>query len=536
MDTPDPTTFQEYIDRLGPTERYLLANISYTDANVDGLIQHLRDGKVRVVSDGSFFESTKTASFCTRIESDDKLFHLELQQYVPGDPKYMDAYRAECTGILAGFIVLSLLCQYSELEQGGAKVGCDGSSALDMAFQAHWDTKTTESHYDMTYLLHQWFQKVPITLRKHWIRGHQDKHTPFHRLDRMTQLNILCDKAANTLGNSVPDHIVPSSVVSDMWTIQTGGRILAHDLDLQIRQWVHDPNLREYWKLNGQTTETSDALIDWDALASAAKGARKRQSILMTKLLSNNAPTNDNMVKWGFRACTKCPRCHELIETADHVAACQAPPAIEVWDQSLTTLNTWLIKQQTDPTLRQQILLTLKSWKRGDVDNQQSIRLRPLWDDQNTIGWDRFMNGFVSMHWARTQQLFYDRMKSKRTGRRWVTSLIQRVWDISWDQWRHRNEILHGGDKLAEYHDPDTLEEHIRTAFSAGAPRPCPPKYRRWFSYDHVDQILSKSALDQRLWLRSVALIRQKLTSVDNETQQMRRNLAEWLRPPSHRH
>ena len=145
-----------------------------------------------------------------------------------------------------------------------------------------------------------------------------------------------------------------------------------------------------------------------------------------------------------------------------------------------------------------------------------------LWADQETIGWDRFMFGFVSKKWVLSQQASFDRVGSHRNGKRWIASLIQKIWDILWDQWRHRNEILHRGNKLAEFHDPDTLEENARIAFAAGAPRPCPAKYRRWFRYDNVDQILAKPALDQRLWLCSVALIRGQSTDVQNETQQMR--------------
>ena len=75
-------------------------------------------------------------------------------------------------------------------------------------------------------------------------------------------MNILCDHAANTLGGTVPDHMIPISVVSDMWTIKIGGTSLTHEIDLQICRWVHDPNLREYWRLNGQTTEASEHLYN----------------------------------------------------------------------------------------------------------------------------------------------------------------------------------------------------------------------------------------------------------------------------------
>lgn len=527
-----PSTFHDLIERLGPTEKYLLQGIEFSEEDIIGIGNHLRNGTVRVVSDGSFFKSTKVAAFCTRIESSDQSFSLQISQYVPGDPNHMDPYRAECAGILTGFIILSLICEFCNIDEGGAKIGCDGSAALDMAFKRSWDVHTTDSHYDIIYLLHSWLKKIPISLQKHWIRGHQDESTPFHRLDRMTQMNVLCDNVAHSLADVAPPTLIPSSTVSKMWTFLINGQPLYHDIDVQIRRWVHDPELRKYWKDTGKTTDASDALIDWDAIANASKGARKRQTILMTKLLSDNAPTNNNMVKWGYRKCSKCPRCGSDPETPEHVPACQQPESIEIWDKSVAALDNWLIRQQTDPTLRHQILLTLRSWKRGAIDPLRYDKFEQLWNEQATIGWDRFLNGFISKRWLTTQQMFYDRTQSKRTGRRWVSSLIQKIWDISWDQWRHRNEVLHGGDVLAEFHDPDTLETSIRTAFSAGAPRPCPPRFRKWFSFTNVDQLLSKPALDQRLWLRSVALIRQKLTSVENESQQMRRNLVTWLLSP----
>ena len=51
-------------------------------------------------------------------------------------------------------------------------------------------------------------------------------------------------------------------------------------------------------------------------------------------------------------------------------------------------------------------------------------------------------------------------------------------------------------EKIAEYFDPEGLEEQIRTTFASSAPRPCPTCYRRWFRYESVDQVLAKLAID----------------------------------------
>jgi hypothetical protein len=32
---------------------------------------------------------------------------------------------------------------------------------------------------------------------------------------------------------------------------------------------------------------------------------------------------------------------------------------------------------------------------------------------------------------------------SRRSGLRWLTALIQKLWDIAWDTWDHRNRVLH---------------------------------------------------------------------------------------------
>ena len=150
-----PSTFQGHMDQLDETEKYLMQRIEFTESDIEGLAENLRQGTVRVVSDGSFFESTKVATFNVRLESDDKAYNVQTSQYVPGDPDNMDSYRAECTGILAGFIIIATICTYKEVEMGGAKIGCDGASALDMSFKKHWDIWSSESHFNLVRLLIQ---------------------------------------------------------------------------------------------------------------------------------------------------------------------------------------------------------------------------------------------------------------------------------------------------------------------------------------------------------------------------------------------
>jgi len=32
---------------------------------------------------------------------------------------------------------------------------------------------------------------------------------------------------------------------------------------------------------------------------------------------------------------------------------------------------------------------------------------------------------------------------SRKTGKRWLTALIQKMWKVAWDLWEHRNGVRH---------------------------------------------------------------------------------------------
>jgi hypothetical protein len=61
---------------------------------------------------------------------------------------------------------------------------------------------------------------------------------------------------------------------------------------------------------------------------------------------------------------------------------------------------------------------------------------------QNEIGWQSLLVGWPSLGWSEVQQRYYEWLGSRRSGLRWLTALIQKVWDIAWDVWDNRNRVL----------------------------------------------------------------------------------------------
>jgi hypothetical protein len=49
--------------------------------------------------------------------------------------------------------------------------------------------------------------------------------------------------------------------------------------------------------------------------------------------------------------------------------------------------------------------------------------------------------GRVSLQWKAVQQRYYEWLGRRNTGKKWATVLIQKVWEVSWDMWDHRNDV-----------------------------------------------------------------------------------------------
>jgi hypothetical protein len=74
------------------------------------------------------------------------------------------------------------------------------------------------------------------------------------------------------------------------------------------------------------------------------------------------------------------------------------------------------------------------------------------------------LNGQVSLHWKEIQHQYYIFLGKRTTGERWVWLLIQKIWDVAWDQWDHRNEVVHKQNNLVSQAESEQLNGWIREA------------------------------------------------------------------------
>jgi hypothetical protein len=74
--------------------------------------------------------------------------------------------------------------------------------------------------------------------------------------------------------------------------------------------------------------------------------------------------------------------------------------------------------------------------------------LHELQDAQDDIGWDKYMFGNISVLWQEIQAQYFREIGKQNSGLRWTNALIQNIWQVAWDQWEHRNAILHNSKNI----------------------------------------------------------------------------------------
>jgi len=232
------------------------------------------------------------------------------------------------------------------------------------------------------------------------------------------------------------------------------------------------------------------------------------------------------MHRWKERDNPNCPRC-ESFEDAEHVWLCNGCNSSEVWESSLKTLDEWMVSVQTDPDIKSIILTYLQSWRSNSVaEHDASLDIMAtLIKVQEVFGWRDFFEGWIPVAWVEAQQAYYSLISSFRTGKRWVTLLITKLWDIAWDLWEHRNGVLHQQDNIITEGMIHIINRQVRSLYFHAAQFSLlpadTPLIRR-----PLQEILSKDYTFKKTW---VSHVKQALSVGKQEVWEARKNREEAL-------
>jgi hypothetical protein len=208
--------------------------------------------------------------------------------------------------------------------------------------------------------------------------------------------------------------------------------------------------------------------------------------------------------------------------------------------QKKTSLNKVLTPSleasNTAPSLKKAILTILLKWREGEKitpsDHPSVFGIREAIKDQNYgLGWDNFILGRWSPRWQLAQQKFFIETKSKRTSKRWATSILHKLLLTVWDQWRFRNNVAHSDEGPLTISLHRTLNARILEELQRYNKQILAEDKYLFRAYSYV-LLQAMPREDKQQWLESVNSARKAINYVATHTPQlavMRTFMQNWL-------
>jgi hypothetical protein len=471
------------------------------------LTSALRSGTLVAVTDGSCKDNRGTAAYSIRTSLQDATGDLICVNETPGLPAIMDSYRAELAGIYGILRTVNMLAdRCSTLPHTAAvEIGCDCKSAIDRLREPREPHPHT-AHFDLLSAARYELTRHPIQWSFRHIRGHMDSHTRRCQLSPWELLNCQMDDLAKSFWDvrssvGFTTHQLPGS--GTQWTLWAGSyrvtawtRAIAEDM-------YYGNTVHEYWT---SKLKLRAATVDWHAIGKAFRNLPTNQQLWIPRWFTSRLSLRSTLWNWGLIDNPMCPRCPAEETDRFHVLRCPQVDATAIFNQQMDRLSIWLLKQHTHPVLREGLLSQLRTWRTGmpwlGLQNIPAPYQQAL-DAQWNLGPSALIDGMVHWKCVEIQQRYYAWLRRRRTGFRWHVMLIRQIWQIAWDLWKHRLDVLHSPDSLSLARSHELLNDRIEAAFARDRAN-FPTAASRWFSRSPRDLYLE--TLDyKKLWLEAVS-------------------------------
>ena len=500
-----------------PCQIHTILDNTISKGNEGRLLQSIRNGTAKAVSDGSFLRSHKlgTASFVVEGETPGDL--VQGSHETPGSKSSQCAHRSEMFGILALVLMVNAICKANNIQDGHITAKCDGEGTIKILQQLYSVTKNSRKHYDLIIAITKVVKMSPLKWTFTHLDGHQDDHMDFEELDRWAQLNVIVDKAAKLkLSNIIRNQ---SSWCNDIripyynCVIRYRGNrnvlepISSH-LASSVLAHIQNIRLKSYWKKKRDFDDDMMSKIDWEILNRSAKNFEKGK--WLSKFVTGICGVGYMLKIWKHQAHSNCPRCGEGGETTQHVLICQEESASKVWENAVSELNNWMTENNSEPEMQETIIRKISEWRDSTPVNAipsiMNNHLRQAILDQNSIGWQNLLNGFISNQWRVIQRLHLLEIGSRKSAELWISRFQKRIWMIPWALWQHRNEFLHNDGTTIHFQDTVAINNEIRIEYEIRG-RDLPVSYLHLFQTP-VESLLRQSIFSRKEWLTSVWVAR----------------------------
>jgi hypothetical protein len=373
---------------------------------------HVRNGSITLVSDGSFNPQLELGTAAWILESLDKTLQIKGTLITPGESEAQCAHHSELSGLLGGIRYVNDMCNKLGICSGNTKMGCDGEGAIILVSNFHQKINSSRKHFDMLGAIHNALELSPLKWEFHHIRGHQDDLLEFQDLGRDEQLNVMADTLAKEKLRSFaltvnwrykrPINISYEQCSVD-WTNQFGTRVrISSHLQKSLQSHIQHVSARKYWTKKKSISNYHERQIDWNLLHKSHLALDNHRHRWLSKWLTGFCGVGIMLQWYRHQSHSDCPRCGIPGETTAHIIQCQDNGAKILWATEVQKIERWMTDNDGHPEMTQIICSILRNWQslRGSMNPEPEERTLILaLHQQQRIGWFNFIQGFFSMQW-----------------------------------------------------------------------------------------------------------------------------------------
>ncbi|CAJ1946066.1 unnamed protein product [Cylindrotheca closterium] len=314
----------------------------YIEGDEQVLLEALKKGKLRVISDGSFKQQVGTAAVQLRTRRGGHVIWIKCR--TPGKREDQSAYRSELIGLLAGILVTSWLrLRLQSLAKPRVRVACDGIAALCQAFST-WPLSPTAPHFDLLSSIREALRVSNISWAEQHVDGHADRTKTWRQTSWWERRNSEVDDIAQGYADEVisTENMIATNpkFFSEPCAIYIDNEKVSCLALESVDEAVALPELMEYWAAKGRLAPEHFRLVDWPIVHRAMKSLKPAEQRFITKHTVGMCGVSKFRKRWGLDSENRCPLCG-LEEDHLHVPRCPSVRAKTQWQLLLQELQEW---------------------------------------------------------------------------------------------------------------------------------------------------------------------------------------------------
>ena len=444
------TSFWEIVQSWGQT--WLWDNIQLS-GDLNWLAEAIEDNCLVAVTDGSYmkerYPNLNSAAFIFECSKGRGRLMGSFTECTPD----AGSYRGELLGLMAIHLILLGVNTFHTGIKGSVHIWSDCMGALEkVEYLPPYRIPTRCSHGDILKNILVNCSDLTFSRKFSHVPAHQDDHTNYEDLSRPSQLNCQMDYQAKL---NIWDREEYSTEKTERLPLEPicillGNNKLTANNCNALRFWVNKQIAKAtFYERKIMFGRVFDS-VDWECVHEALWDVPRMFAIWASKQVTGTFAANDNK-PWD-KSNIYCPSCATVPESCEHILRCNNAGRVETLLKSIDLLESWLEEVDTDQRLVECITgfakgrggISMTDICRGSHMGQRYIAMA---EEQDTIGWRRFMEGMVSRKLREIQTDYSEIEGSNIAPKLWGRGLVIKLLEATHGQWIYRCVQTH--DKLS---------------------------------------------------------------------------------------